>query len=231
MKSEKEESGEEDMNEKEFIQKIFHLLPCIIYEIELKDSGIISTFHNVRMNQRGLDFIGCTHKEIALMGFDFFEQIVHPDDLEQMSVNSKKNCHSEPKPDYAQTLRIRLPRQTEYNSFYCARNVTETFANGTLKKVLIIALEVKEIVYPDNQIAEALKVMIKRNSIMKAFDLSHREEEVLHLIVKAMSDPEIADDLSISIVTAKKHRTNLLHKTGTKNSVELALLAYKSGEY
>ena len=231
MKSEKEESGEEDMNEKEFIQKIFHLLPCIIYEIELKDSGIISTFHNVRMNQRGLDFIGCTHKEIALMGFDFFEQIVHPDDLEQMTVNSKKNCHSEPKPVYPPILRIKLPRQREYHLFYCLRTVMETFENGTLKKVLVEALEVKVTVYPDNQIAEALKMMIRRNSSMNSFDLSNREIEVLHLIVKAMSDPEIADDLNISIVTAKKHRTNLLHKTGTKNSVELALLAYKSGEY
>ena len=30
---------------------------------------------------------------------------------------------------------------------------------------------------------------------------------------------------------AKKHRTNLLHKTCTRNSLELAILAYKSGEY
>lgn len=231
MKPEKDEPKEGAPDEILFDELIFNALPGIIYQLELKHSGDISSCFNINMNQRGLDFIGCTQKEIALMGFDFFTEIVHPYDLAQMSVNSKGNYHSEPKPVYPPILRIKLPRQKEYHLFYCLRTVMETFENGTLKKVLVEALEVKVIVYPDNQIAEALKMMIRRNSSMNSFDLSLREIEVLHLIVNAMTDLEIADELNISIVTAKKHRTNLLHKTGTKNSVELALLAYKSGEY
>ncbi|MDP4272012.1 MAG: hypothetical protein Q8909_18105 [Bacteroidota bacterium] len=34
----------------------------------------------------------------------------------------------------------------------------------------------------------------------------------------------------MSLTTARKHRTNLIHKLGVRNSAELAALAVESGE-
>jgi DNA-binding NarL/FixJ family response regulator len=58
--------------------------------------------------------------------------------------------------------------------------------------------------------------------------LSKREYEVLQLICKGFSNQEIADQLHISPKTVDTHRTNLLSKTGSKNSVSLVMFAIRN---
>jgi DNA-binding CsgD family transcriptional regulator len=59
--------------------------------------------------------------------------------------------------------------------------------------------------------------------------LTQREKEVLALICKGLTTNEIAAQLFISIRTVEGHRQNLLDKTGTTNSVSLAVYAIRSG--
>jgi len=54
--------------------------------------------------------------------------------------------------------------------------------------------------------------------------LSTRETEIVKLICKGLTDHEIAEQLFISVNTAKNHRRNILHKTGCSNTA--ALVAY-----
>jgi DNA-binding NarL/FixJ family response regulator len=61
--------------------------------------------------------------------------------------------------------------------------------------------------------------------------LSDREREVLQLILKGYTDNEIAEALFLSFNTIKSHRKNILLKTGSRNAVVLAHLAYESGLY
>jgi len=58
--------------------------------------------------------------------------------------------------------------------------------------------------------------------------LTVREIEVLKLIVKEKTNPEIADILFISIRTVDAHRRNLLEKTGAKNTAGLVKYALKN---
>jgi len=58
--------------------------------------------------------------------------------------------------------------------------------------------------------------------------LSEREEKVLFLVCKGLSNQEIADNLFISKRTVDKHRENLLHKTGMKNTAGLVVYAIKN---
>lgn len=58
--------------------------------------------------------------------------------------------------------------------------------------------------------------------------LSDRELEVLHLIVKEYSNQEIADALFISPRTVDAHKRNLLDKTGSKNIAGLVLYAVEN---
>jgi DNA-binding NarL/FixJ family response regulator len=62
-----------------------------------------------------------------------------------------------------------------------------------------------------------------------AIELTSREAEVLKLICKECSNAEIAEQLFISIRTAEGHRTNLLLKTGSRNTAGLVLFAIKFG--
>ncbi len=60
-------------------------------------------------------------------------------------------------------------------------------------------------------------------------DLTEREQEVLELICKGMSNAEIAKYLGVSPRTVDGHRASLLEKTGAKNSPHLVMFAIKNG--
>lgn len=57
--------------------------------------------------------------------------------------------------------------------------------------------------------------------------LTTREKEVLECIVKGMSNSEIADVLSVSASTAKKHVTNILAKLDVSNRAQAVAVAMK----
>lgn len=58
--------------------------------------------------------------------------------------------------------------------------------------------------------------------------LSAREKEILALICQGYSNNEIGEQLFISPKTVDNHRTNLLSKTGTRNSAHLVMFAIKN---
>jgi pimeloyl-ACP methyl ester carboxylesterase/DNA-binding CsgD family transcriptional regulator len=59
--------------------------------------------------------------------------------------------------------------------------------------------------------------------------LSAREAEVLRLIAVGKSNPQIADELVISLNTVQRHVSNILTKTGAANRTEAALYARERG--
>lgn len=52
--------------------------------------------------------------------------------------------------------------------------------------------------------------------------LSQRELEVLQLISNGASNRDIAEELTISITTAKKHVSNIIRKLGVDNRTQAA---------
>lgn len=56
-------------------------------------------------------------------------------------------------------------------------------------------------------------------------ELTQREREVLTLLALGKNNPEIADDLFISVNTVTRHITNIFAKTSTRNRVEAAVYA------
>jgi len=59
--------------------------------------------------------------------------------------------------------------------------------------------------------------------------LTTREIEVLRLIAKGKTSPEISDQLHIAKSTADQHRKNLLSKTDCRNVLELVRWALENG--
>ncbi len=60
-------------------------------------------------------------------------------------------------------------------------------------------------------------------------DISEREQQVLELLSKGLTDQLIGDKLFISFHTAKTHRKNLLSKFNAKNAAELIKMALEKG--
>jgi len=75
---------------------------------------------------------------------------------------------------------------------------------------------------------ELLINIIRKESQSETVKLSKRELEVLKLISKGHSNQEISGMLSISQRTVERHRTSLLEKTGSRNSISLIVYALKN---
>lgn len=59
--------------------------------------------------------------------------------------------------------------------------------------------------------------------------ITNREHEVLTLVGTGLSNAEIAEQLSISVTTAKTYLTRLLAKLDARDRVQLVILAYEAG--
>jgi DNA-binding NarL/FixJ family response regulator len=70
---------------------------------------------------------------------------------------------------------------------------------------------------------------IRPSSRIANIELTEREQEVLELICKGMSNAEISKYLGVSARTIDGHRAHLLEKTGAKNSPHLVMYAIKNG--
>jgi DNA-binding NarL/FixJ family response regulator len=75
---------------------------------------------------------------------------------------------------------------------------------------------------------ELLLSLIKNKPVEDGIDLTRREKEVLELICKGYSNLQISEELFISQRTVERHRSSLLFKTNSKNSVSLVVFAIKN---
>jgi DNA-binding NarL/FixJ family response regulator len=104
---------------------------------------------------------------------------------------------------------------------------------GTLKEVI------KTVYLNGFHFTEAITTAILRGAKAESYQkntliynqspLTKREKEILELVCKGMTNNDIAEKLFISIRTVEGHRKKLLEKTGTSNSVSLAVYALKTG--
>lgn len=75
---------------------------------------------------------------------------------------------------------------------------------------------------------ELLLTVIRKNTLSVPVKLSRREKEILNAIGQGLSNQEISTLLTISQRTVERHRTNLLEKTSSKNSIQLIIYALRN---
>jgi len=76
---------------------------------------------------------------------------------------------------------------------------------------------------------EASRELVKaaRREPTPGYDLTPREQEVLDLLVKGYSNPDIARRLSVSRSTARAHVSQILSKFGVSNRAEAIAMAFR----
>ncbi len=92
---------------------------------------------------------------------------------------------------------------------------------------------INQVMAGENYFSEEFISNVNRNMRpslrMAGIELTDREQEVLELICKGMSNAEISKYLGLSARTVDGHRAHLLEKTGAKNSPHLVMFAIKNG--
>jgi DNA-binding NarL/FixJ family response regulator len=64
-----------------------------------------------------------------------------------------------------------------------------------------------------------------------AAPVTARETEIIRMIARGLSNEAIAEALSRSLFTVRKHRQNLMEKLGLRNAAEITAYAIKHGLY
>jgi len=206
-------------------------LPVLYYINELTIPGDIRSCYTTSINQYALDFICRKQSQLNGMGLLIFREIVHPQDLSQLRLSLTTIYPPGSDRTIITTIRLKPFGQTKYKLFQCSKLVLETFGDGTVKKIMVCASDITHLQSADlsKAPASASPQIIQFRHMFLC--LTNREKEILQLIANRVSTSEIAARLFISFETVKKHRSNLLQKTGVKRMDNLVSIAIKCWEF
>lgn len=95
-----------------------------------------------------------------------------------------------------------------------------------LQKLSFLELEMDIFRMPTRDVLVIIGI---RPSGTENLKLTYKEKEVLGLLVKGLSNKEIASNMSVSPGTVNTHLDNIYRKFGCSNRLEACFLALKSG--
>jgi DNA-binding NarL/FixJ family response regulator len=133
---------------------------------------------------------------------------------------------------FPETYIVALTMHEEIGYF---NKMIEAGASGfLLKKTNKDELEraITAVMQGDNYFSEEFVCSLNAKTFNKKaakVQISEREQQILELICKGMSNIEIGKHLGISQKTVDGHRTRLFEKTGAKNGPNLVMFAIKNG--
>lgn len=74
------------------------------------------------------------------------------------------------------------------------------------------------------------RVERQQKARLRLAELTQRELEIMHLAIQGLPDKVIAKNMKISHRTVEKHKSSMLHKTGSRNVLDLFALALECSE-
>jgi DNA-binding NarL/FixJ family response regulator len=88
----------------------------------------------------------------------------------------------------------------------------------------------ESLLFPEAIRALALAHVTEQHTTgLEEFQLTEREQEVLRLMARGLSNAEIAGELILGVQTIKTHVANLLSKLGARDRTQAVIQAYESG--
>ncbi|MDO9153483.1 MAG: LuxR C-terminal-related transcriptional regulator [Paludibacter sp.] len=137
------------------------------------------------------------------MGYGFFTEYIHPDDMEVIPESIKLAFAGTSETIFAGMYRFKNKQLNAYNWLYGNCIPLSTFDDGSVRQMLVVAIDITDKMKCDNQLASALRETHKLKHDLKLCNCSKREKDVLNLIIQGKTDKEIAKELFISIATAR----------------------------
>lgn len=215
----------------DFHQQILDQIPALIYINIFTEQGNPYSLVNAWSNRFAREFIGYSQKEIDEMGFSFFEEVLHPEDLEIITSSKVIDASVAQPPGivYSALQRLKPKGKNEYVWMYGHGVQIETYEAGFPKTMLSSFIEITDQMHTENQLVVALKEINRLKHKVRCQSLTKREKEVLLHIARGLTDQQISMKLFISFATAKTHRNKIIKKLKFKNTACLAVFAMECG--
>jgi len=203
----------------------------LIYILEMVQAGDLNSCHLKWMNDGRLAYLDRQLPKLRAMGFEFFRQHIHPDDLRMMSSTLKRLEAKPPVCSTAVCYRVMDKELKDYVMIYAQVSVRSYFPNGSVREVLVNAFELPD----DPVIIEQLMGNLsakKNNELRLRFQtLSPQQKEIMNYIIRGYSDSRIAEALKVGFNAIRTQHQRIREKIGVSNTKELITLAMQSGEY
>ncbi len=217
-------------DELHFLRELIHKIPAIIYinEIHHENEELIARM--VWINKTGEELSGYSLSQIIELGNNFYTEILHPDDLVLVRGTFSSFQQNPNQLHISNIYRVRPKGEENYRLMCSHATVLNYHDNKKPHRILSVCFEILNTSHCNDQMLFMLKEILNHNIQLCKCNLTTREKEILNLIVRGYTNPEVAKMLNISVSTAKKHRTNILHKTHVHNTAGLVSFALNSGE-
>jgi DNA-binding CsgD family transcriptional regulator len=215
----------------DFYKQILNHVPSIVYINTYTEQGNPYSLVNVWSNRFAKEFIGYTQKEIDQLGFSFFTDVLHPEDMEIITSNNILDISVVQQSGIVYTVlqRLKPKGKNEYVWTFGSGVQIEAYEGGFPKTFMSSVVEITEQMHTENQLIDLLKEISRLKNESRCQSLTKREKDVLRCIVEGFTDREIGEKFFISTATAKTHRNNIIKKLGLKNTACLAAFAVECG--
>jgi DNA-binding NarL/FixJ family response regulator len=133
-------------------------------------------------------------------------------------------------------LQTKVVMLTQYDDQSLIVYLLQLGANGFLLKTCdpqelekAISVVTREGQYYDDHVLKAIASNLSKETKLSNLDISPREFQVMVLLKDGKSNKEVARNLGLSLRTIETYRKRIIKKTGSRNTVDLISLAYRTG--
>lgn len=217
------QSKDEELN---FLRNVLDKIPSMVNVNQIENINDHTTNCNLWSNQQLHDYTGYAREEIIGMGYHFFTETMHPDDVELL-YNSTNKFKSGTATLYGGIFRIKN-KEGHYHWFIGNMSVFE-MKDGKPWRFIVSVQNLEEMQDTRNQILHLIHENLQLKNRLRFESLSKREKQIVKMISHGSTDKEISKTLFISPSTVKTHRHNIIQKLQLKNKASIAQFAAESG--
>ena len=196
-------------------ESLFDLLPCWVHLNRFKDLGLIY------MNKTGLENFDVSMNDINNEGgAKFLERVIHPESACKIIPIKRKLISEE---NESRVISFEQKIKYAYDNNY-KNHICLSILNKKLGATLTVT-------FPVNQLELVFKKRLFDNSqtfqkYSEGFNLlTKREKQVLQFISVGKTNREMSELLSISSLTIKTHRRNIINKLKTNKIADIIKIA------
>lgn len=120
------------------------------------------------------------------------------------------------------------PVQADQFIQYVKSNERQVITNRLNESSVIVMFESTERITKKEDQLNSDVIQLAIQQLKNSYSLSNREHDVFRLIVEGLSNKEISERLFISEHTVKNHITNILHKFGVSDRVQVISKVYEA---